>query len=828
MENITDFVNERLYPDLFGKIDRAFPEMSFTEYRGGWRSRYKLDLSETTREDKSVITSRKPTRVLEQGGESLSLVDFRMRLSNCSFIDAVRYLCEVVGLELPDGGNVEDYRAYQERQDKLEKISEKMRADLFTDEGAATLQYLTDVRGYDIEKDIKPMELGYISVETTKALEVLGIKYPFRYEDNEPMRVGIEYTLAIPYRSGSRIVGFKVRDTSGKARVKYLNPLNFEKKRNLFGLTGLRLTGNREKDRGLIVCEGELDALRAQVRGLENIVATGGGSLSPEAVELAKRRGVKRITLLYDNDEAGERYTKESLSLLDSMDVEGLVAEIPTEGGKVDIDEYLKANTIESLREIVDNPLRGSEYLFKVLYDGYLRNSGADKSITNPQYVDFRDKVIDLANNVRNPIERSNLFTLFESATSGAIRKEDIEEYADRKIASAKREERDSKVKEIAARATAEAAKGNIEEALRIMEATQELSRADKENRYLNLLRIPTEEDIREELSRTPEGLPTNYAFYHRNGESERFIIPSAAITFICGLTSHGKSRMLQNLALQLAESQGEGTILYFTFEEDKRAVYSELLNIYADMRLSQNNLRTIGSYFKGKRYFGREVDIKDFQKKEALFMRNFILSGRLRIIEEDFDSTEIVEAIRTISRYEKIKAVFIDYAQLLTKEGSRRATRFEELKEICTDFKALAISTSLPIVMAAQLNRDAKSPIEMHSQNIAEASDIEKIANVVMLLWNSAFKPLNSSEFEKHKKEYEDRGFNVGVEGKIYAKLSKYRGGSVGIDSVFDFVGNTGKIVPNYSQAAEERQQAARDIFQDIAEKGDIDEEIF
>ena len=86
-----------------------------------------------------------------------------------------------------------------------------------------------------------------------------------------------------------------------------------------------------------------------------------------------------------------------------------------------------------------------------------------------------------------------------------------------------------------------------------------------------------------------------------------------------------------------------------------------------------------------------------------------------------------------------------------------------------------------------------------MNVQNIAEASDIEHSANIVMLLWNSVVKPLPDNTYNKsgnkEREELEDRGFIVGEAGKIYAVLAKNRGGERGIDAVFTFKGETGKI---------------------------------
>ena len=186
------------------------------------------------------------------------------------------------------------------------------------------------------------------------------------------------------------------------------------------------------------------------------------------------------------------------------------------------------------------------------------------------------------------------------------------------------------------------------------------------------------------------------------------------------------------------------------------------------------------------------------------------ITSGRLRIFYEDYDSGQLIDAIRYMSRNIRVKAVFIDYIQLIHKFGTR-LQRKDELKEICKDFMRLSVETGLPIVMAAQLNREAYSPIDMAVQNIAEASDIEHSANIVLLLWNSKVNPLQKSSYYTSTKggrtltdeaqRLEDRGFNVGKEGKLYVTIAKYRGGERNIDAILDFNGNTGRIFNSESQ---------------------------
>ncbi len=78
MSNITDWIKYELYPSLYESIDIVLPEFSFKRFRGGWRSSLKIDLSnpKERRADKTVVSSKAPGWILEQGGDTLSLVDY--------------------------------------------------------------------------------------------------------------------------------------------------------------------------------------------------------------------------------------------------------------------------------------------------------------------------------------------------------------------------------------------------------------------------------------------------------------------------------------------------------------------------------------------------------------------------------------------------------------------------------------------------------------------------------------------------------------------------------------------------------------------------------
>lgn len=841
MSSLTDFINSDLYPSLFERIDEAFPSLHFQRYRGGWQSSLKMDGSSPTiaRKDKTIVSQRKPNRALEQGGESKDLISLYKELNNLpSDIEAIKALASICGLNLPKQGDSEAYKAYKEKQEILEAAVKQMAAALYTDEGKGVLGYLQTGRGYE-DGFIKWAEFGYCSPQMATQLREL-----FTYTDRAgqqvcslPTGTGTTYALAIPYRTGGRIAGIIFRTTQSDIKPKYKDAFisaTASKKYHLFGLTGLNLAADSRKD--ITIVEGEIDALRAQYAGLTNVVAASGGNISAEALAEAKRRGVTRVTLLFDTEATAESQKatdKKIATAIEAIYKAGLyplVAALPSpDGGKVDTDSYLQNHTGTDLQKIVDEALSGAIYLFQgLLQDAVERQGGEGEQATFKNVHEFKSQTIGLANRPYIlPTDRQAIFSEFAASTGDYITKEALQEEADnlKALADQKKQKADTlaTISEAYALANGKDPDGVTKALELLQEKTAALKEISREAEFSHLLSLPSADGIRAHFKERPTGIGTNYAF-GQGEKREQLLLQSGALTYICAPTSHGKSRMLENLALQLAQNGSEGDTLYFSFEEDKEAVEMQLFNIYIGGNISRNNARTLGSYYHNgdTSYFNGQysnVSLNDFKAKEAEFMQ-LLTSGKLRIYSEGYDSSTLISAIRYLCKsLPKIKAVFVDYIQLLHTRGAK-AGRKDELADMCRELMALAKSSRLPIVLAAQLNREAYSPTEMTAQNIAEASEIEHSANTIMVLWNSVNEPLPKSGYYYQSKgerklsdeaaKLEARGFHIGTGGKIYAKLVKNRGGERNIDAIFDFNGNTGQITqPDYTPTKAEPTQS-------------------
>ncbi len=319
-----------------------------------------------------------------------------------------------------------------------------------------------------------------------------------------------------------------------------------------------------------------------------------------------------------------------------------------------------------------------------------------------------------------------------------------------------------------------------------------------------------TMSQVIEEEKAEPDGLETQYYVKDKDANTFNLEIPAKQLTLIGAQTSHGKSRMLENLTVHFVEhARSNEIVLYYTFEESRNMVFEELLSIYTSgVPLSLGrNIDTIRKYFKGNRnYINSKADVamfdnmaKDFDGKQQ---------QHLRIINKPYCVEEIIDNIKFLSKRfteegKVIKAVFIDYVQLirrLEETGSTKADISYVMRTL-QDFAVL--KAKLPIILAAQLNRAACSPLDLHNQNMADASDIEHNAGLVIMEWNSSFRAVNGSTWDKpegksEKERLEKLGLELGKAGKMYILVTKWRGGPRGTEALLNFDQNTGLIEGN------------------------------
>lgn len=799
MSNITDWIKYELYPSLFEVIDTALPEHEFKRYAGSWISKTYLDgTPHQSRTDKTVVNKRAIGYILEQGGETLSLIDYVMRRDGVEFITAVQTLADVVGLQPPTDPNFnkEDYQSYKDRATILEDCNSYFIFCLENSTGADEVKTYLTSRGYSSE-DIKAMELGYIPSQEQLYKYLTDTKKHSKTLVDEVVKlnkgVGTTHRLTIPYRSGETIKGFKFR-TIGEHQPKYLNSTGLDRLGGFFNLSGIK--GGKD----IVIVEGELDSLHATAKGVENIVATGGSSIASEQIKDAIKRGAKSFTLCFDKEPNKEGETANRItSAIEVLLGEGVnrvyIVNLPDLGGdKTDPDRLIKEKGVEAFREAITQALPYYEYKLQETLRKYgkIEEERGDTGLTPKDIDSLLDEVVETATNISDPTDRDRykkLFTSLEGINELGITEDSLSITVDRLTSSRDKEAQAMEFKKLLSEATQLQHKGETDKALELLDSkVKEVKLQDKATEFSNLLKPTTESEIRERQASKPESLSSGYEI-----GGEPLLLPSGAITILTAPTSHGKTTFLINLALKVAQEYPAKEVYLFSYEEDGDSIVTNALNTYLDEEVSTNNRRSIKSYFTtGSTEYIKSQIIEYFTATKDKFFKELIEPKRLNIHYCNYNSDTLIEAIRYLHKNTNIGAVFIDYIQLLNLPQGKYKTysRQEEIKEICIALKDVAVETGLPIILGAQYNRTVTNQLHLHPTRIGEAGDIERIANLIIGFWNNNHKAEGT---EGELSEISKRGLNI--PDTLYTEILKQRGGKVGLSELLEYNGNKGTI---------------------------------
>ena len=299
-------------------------------------------------------------------GKSGNAIGFVMDHEKYSYVEALKWLAARYNVEIEETETSPEYREQQQLADSLHIINQ-FAAKYFatqlteTEEGQINaLSYLKE-RGFN-DETIKKFQIGYCPDQRDAfSKEALKNQYSEDILKRSGLCVQRDGGLADNYRG--RII-FPIHNQSGKiigfgARVigsiergpKYINtPENelYVKSRILYGSYFARHTIDKNDECYLV--EGYTDVTAMHQAGIENVVASGGTSLTVEQLRLVKKY-TKNLTIIYDGDAAG---VKAALRGLDLAIEEGLNVQLVLIPDKEDPDSYVKKVGADSFREFVN------------------------------------------------------------------------------------------------------------------------------------------------------------------------------------------------------------------------------------------------------------------------------------------------------------------------------------------------------------------------------------------------------------------------------------------------------------------------------------------
>lgn len=275
---------------------------------------------------------------------------FVMEYENYTFVEALRFLAERVGIQLPDEEYSEEAKKQSDIRTRILEVN-KLAATYFyyqlkSQRGQAAHEYLSK-RGLT-EATIKQFGLGYAnkySDDLYRYLKEAG------YED-EFLKISGLVTIN-EVKGGSdkfwNRVMFPIMDVNhkviafggrvmGDGEPKYLNSPEtkiFDKSRNLYGLNFARSA----RTNFLIICEGYMDVIALHQAGFNNAVASLGTAFTGLQANLLKRY-TNEVYLCYDSDAAG---TKAALRAIPILKEAGLSVKVINMKPYKDPDELIKA-----------------------------------------------------------------------------------------------------------------------------------------------------------------------------------------------------------------------------------------------------------------------------------------------------------------------------------------------------------------------------------------------------------------------------------------------------------------------------------------------------
>ena len=298
-------------------------------------------------------------------GRSGNTISFLMDHEKYSYAEALRWLANRYNVEVEETEMTPASRELHQTADSLyiiNNFAQKFFSDLLlqSEEGQdIALSYLKE-RGFN-DSIIEKFQIGYCSQQRDAfAKAAVAAQYNPEYLQKTGLVVMRDDQLVDNYRGRitfpihnqtGKIIGFGARIIGKNDRApKYINtPENeiYSKSKILYGSYFARQAIDKADE--CLLVEGYTDVISLHQAGIENVVASGGTSLTADQLRLIKKY-TTNLTIVYDGDAAG---IKAALRGLDLALEEGLQVQLVLIPGNEDPDSYVKKTGSEEFKKFV-------------------------------------------------------------------------------------------------------------------------------------------------------------------------------------------------------------------------------------------------------------------------------------------------------------------------------------------------------------------------------------------------------------------------------------------------------------------------------------------
>lgn len=298
-------------------------------------------------------------------GRSGNSISFLMEHEKYSYVEALRWLAAKYNVTIEETELSPELKIQHQVSDSLyiiNSFAQKFFSQILfeTEQGvAAGLSYLKQ-RGFR-EETIKKFQLGF-SPEERNTFSKAAISNQFNQDlllksglvvlRNDELLDNYRGRIIFPvHNTTGKIIGFGARLIKNNDKApKYINtPENevYSKSKILYGTWFARQAIDKNDE--CLLVEGYTDVVSLHQSGIENVVASGGTSLTTDQLRLI-RKYTSNLTIIYDGDPAG---IKAALRGLDMALEEGLHVKLVLIPDKEDPDSYVNKIGATAFRDFI-------------------------------------------------------------------------------------------------------------------------------------------------------------------------------------------------------------------------------------------------------------------------------------------------------------------------------------------------------------------------------------------------------------------------------------------------------------------------------------------
>ena len=300
-------------------------------------------------------------------GKSGNTITFLMEHEKYSYVESLRWLAARYNIEIEETESSPAQKLAQQVADSLYAIN-NFAMDFFakqyweTEAGESIAQSYMQHRGF-LKPIVEKFKIGYNPSDKdslAKALlqnqfnPELFAKTGLVVERNGEWQDNYRDRIIFPiHNTTGKIIGFGARQIAKNDKSpKYINsPENdiYVKSKILYGSYFARTAIDKLNE--CLLVEGYTDVVSLHQAGIENVVASGGTSLTIDQLRLIKKY-TQNLTIIYDGDAAG---VKAALRGLDMALEEGLNVQLVLIPDKEDPDSYVNKVGPDAFREFVQS-----------------------------------------------------------------------------------------------------------------------------------------------------------------------------------------------------------------------------------------------------------------------------------------------------------------------------------------------------------------------------------------------------------------------------------------------------------------------------------------